>query len=228
MNQNMNHYTVNMLFSEDLSRMLLVRKNRTLFQGMLNGPGGSVEPGEQPYDGALREILEETGLDQSDFRSLGAVRLAGLGELAIPNDCKANDGSGCVLHYYAGAVKKTSEHKIRPAGEALEWRPTDEAVRSGTDSPEYAGKGDLAYFAAAGLRTLKLFMPEEKYPCGDAQACLTEAISAARGRLDACFRRGDMFQASLEAADVSKMSYAAWYAKANGLERPRKEPDNDG
>ena len=102
---NENHYTVCILFSEDIGQVLLVRKNKTTYKGILNGPGGAIEENEDPYDGALREIREETGLDAGDLRSLGTVRLAWLGELRLGDDCKTCDGSDCVLHYFGGIVK---------------------------------------------------------------------------------------------------------------------------
>ncbi len=45
---------------------------------------------------------------------------------------------------------------------------------------------------------------------------LKNAIAAARGRLDADFRRGNYFQASLDAADVSKLAYALYYVQSGG------------
>jgi 8-oxo-dGTP diphosphatase len=50
-------------------QILLIRKKRGLGAGKINGPGGRLEPGELPLDGAAREVREElrvipTGLDQ--------------------------------------------------------------------------------------------------------------------------------------------------------------------
>ena len=41
---------------------------------------------------------------------------------------------------------------------------------------------------------------------------LIQAMNLARGALDADFRRGDLLQASIDAANVSKLAYAAFYA----------------
>lgn len=213
--KNVNDYTVCILLGPEMDSVLLVRKNRTSFRGMLNGPGGAVEDGENPYDGALREIREETGLEPEDLKSLGFVRLAKLGELLVPLDCKKNDGSACRLHYYAGAVKAAALAKIRPAEEQLCWRPYWDVAGSGTDSREYAGHGDLAYFAAAGRRELMERLPDAAGTDGRADGAqdLVNAMNAARGRLDASFRKNDLFQASLDAADVSKLAYAAFCLK---------------
>lgn len=35
-------------------------------------PGGHLEPGEDPYEGAIREMKEETGLDVEDIKLVGS------------------------------------------------------------------------------------------------------------------------------------------------------------
>jgi 8-oxo-dGTP diphosphatase len=47
------------VFDEELARVLLVRHR---WRGWVP-PGGQVEPGETPREGARRELFEETGLD---------------------------------------------------------------------------------------------------------------------------------------------------------------------
>ena len=42
--------------------ILLIRKKRGLGAGKINGPGGRVDPGETPYDCAIRETQEELGI----------------------------------------------------------------------------------------------------------------------------------------------------------------------
>lgn len=212
---NSNAYTVNILFSRDLSRILLVRKNWTTFKGLLNGPGGAVEPGESPYGGAMREILEETGLDAADFLPLdeGNRRLEPLGKLDVPYDCKTQDGAACELHYYAGIILEKSEGNILPAAEALSWMPSDMVMLSRTDSDVFAGHGDLAYFAAAGYRAMLRFLPDGgpgPASVPDGRDAMAEAAARARGRLDKDFRQGDLYQASLDAAEISRLAYAAF------------------
>ena len=45
------------------SEILLIRKSRGPYTGLLDLPGGQIEPGESPEDAVRREFAEETGLD---------------------------------------------------------------------------------------------------------------------------------------------------------------------
>ena len=42
--------------------VLLIHRRREPHRGLWVAPGGKLEPGESPHEGAVREILEETGL----------------------------------------------------------------------------------------------------------------------------------------------------------------------
>lgn len=153
-------YTVCFLFSHDLQQVLLVRKNATDFAGRLNGVGGELEKGEQAYTCAGHEIREETGISDDGLRSLGLVRLAPLGTLSLPHDCKYGSGKA-VLHYFAGALKNGAVPAEKTdKGEDLVWSRVSEVLASGVDSDEYAGNGDLPYFVNAGLSALKRYLPE--------------------------------------------------------------------
>lgn len=48
-----------LLFVIQDGRMLLIHKKRGLGAGKINGPGGRLEPGETPWDCAVREVQEE-------------------------------------------------------------------------------------------------------------------------------------------------------------------------
>ena len=56
-------YVVGFAFSEDCTRVVLVKKKRPDWQaGKLNGVGGHIESGETPYEAVSREFKEETGV----------------------------------------------------------------------------------------------------------------------------------------------------------------------
>ncbi|MFB6124602.1 MAG: 8-oxo-dGTP diphosphatase [Halanaeroarchaeum sp.] len=49
------------VYPVDGDRVLLIRKKRGVGAGLVNGPGGKVEPGETPREAAVREVREEIG-----------------------------------------------------------------------------------------------------------------------------------------------------------------------
>lgn len=48
-----------LLFVIQNGKVLLIHKKRGLGAGKINGPGGRIEPGETPEQGAIREVQEE-------------------------------------------------------------------------------------------------------------------------------------------------------------------------
>ena len=64
------NYTLCFLTRGD--EVLMLYRNRPPNQGLWNGVGGHIEPGESPESACLREVVEETGFH------LKAVRFAGL------------------------------------------------------------------------------------------------------------------------------------------------------
>lgn len=99
-------YVAGFMFSEDKSRVALIRKNKPAWQrGLLNGIGGKVEPGEFPWDAMTREFRDETGVTVECKRWKHYCTMHGM------ND----DGERFRVHFYAAmgdlsALKsKTSE-----------------------------------------------------------------------------------------------------------------------
>jgi 8-oxo-dGTP diphosphatase len=56
------------------SELLLIRKKRGLGAGKINGPGGRLEAGETPIEGAIREVQEELRVTPLDLRYGGDNR----------------------------------------------------------------------------------------------------------------------------------------------------------
>ena len=56
------------------SELLLIRKKRGLGAGKINGPGGRLEVGETPIEGAIREVQEELRVTPLDLRYGGDNR----------------------------------------------------------------------------------------------------------------------------------------------------------
>ncbi len=55
-------------------QILLIRKKRGLGEGKVNGPGGRIEPGESPLQGAVREVQEELVVTPTGVREAGFLR----------------------------------------------------------------------------------------------------------------------------------------------------------
>ncbi len=58
MNKN---YVLILVFNEDYSKLLLVKRNKEPYKGCFNGIGGKIEA-ETPINCAIRECWEETGI----------------------------------------------------------------------------------------------------------------------------------------------------------------------
>ncbi len=58
-------------------QVLMLLRNRPPNQGLWNGVGGHLEPGESPLAGILREVREETGFNLSAARFAGVLTWQG-------------------------------------------------------------------------------------------------------------------------------------------------------
>lgn len=143
-------YTVILLFNADGSKILLQTKDRTSFAGMLNGVGGKIEEGESPYEGAIREMEEETTLSKFDVQNF-----SWLGTLTIPEQCDTeNPDLNSELYFFGGIVTdKLKARKNPDSTELVKWYGIrkDNTVVSDL---ELAGNGDLPYFIESARKKL--------------------------------------------------------------------------
>lgn len=85
-------YVVGFAFSENNSRVVLIRKERPKWQeGLWNGVGGKVENFEVPLQCMTREFKEETGVEVFDWELFATV-----GANKNPRD----GGDAWKIHYY--------------------------------------------------------------------------------------------------------------------------------
>lgn len=143
-------YSVNLLFNEDGSKILLQKKDRTLFAGKLNGVGGKIEDGENPAEGALREIMEEASIHRKDISCFSWI-----GTLTLPEQCDmSNADKYPELWFFAGIVK--DEHLARKPEmetEEIGWYMLGSDGRPFT-TLETAGDGNLEYFIRRARKQL--------------------------------------------------------------------------
>jgi len=68
-------YCLGFAFSYDLGNVLLIVKNRPIWQaGLLNGIGGKAEDGETTHDAMVRECEEETGLTIDTWNPFAQIK----------------------------------------------------------------------------------------------------------------------------------------------------------
>lgn len=67
------HERATLLFVRRDGRVLLIRKKRGLGAGKINGPGGRLDDGEAPMQGAIREVQEELRITPTDVQMRGAL-----------------------------------------------------------------------------------------------------------------------------------------------------------
>ncbi len=59
----MKRYVVGFMFDSKIENVVMIRKNRPIWQaGLFNGIGGKIESGEKPVEAMVREFMEEAGV----------------------------------------------------------------------------------------------------------------------------------------------------------------------
>ncbi len=93
-------------------KILLGKKKRGYAEGILNGYGGKVEPGETPEEAMLREFWEESGAKATKYEKVGYIEFTSNIEEYL-SECHLYQ-----IHDYEGDIVETEE--IYP-----EWFPVD-------------------------------------------------------------------------------------------------------
>ena len=111
------------------SEILLVQKSRGPYTGLLDLPGGRIEPGESPEDAVRREFAEETGLD---------VRVESrLGDFDHATHYSPHGGAGEISLHHSGTIFKVA------------LAQTGQGAKSGPDGQDSLG---ARWVAIGGLQ----------------------------------------------------------------------------
>ncbi len=116
-------------------RVLLALRSRWVDEpGVWGIPGGGVEPGESPLDGAMREAEEEIG-----YR----------GEISVIPAHTFRGSEGFRYHNFIGVVEREFEPTINWESEAADWFHPNELP-----SPLHHGVMELMHRSGSILRTI--------------------------------------------------------------------------
>ena len=107
------YFRYTLIFLTRGSQVLMLHRRNPPNQGLWNGVGGHLEPGELPLAGALREVQEETGYTLPDARFAGVLTWEGHTE--TPGG----------LYIFTAAVPETPAPLPAPRDDegALAWQP---------------------------------------------------------------------------------------------------------
>jgi 8-oxo-dGTP diphosphatase len=66
----MKRYVVTLLFNEDMSKILLIKRKKNPYMGLYNGIGGKIEENESVFECCVRETIEEVNVKLNNPRLL--------------------------------------------------------------------------------------------------------------------------------------------------------------
>ena len=120
-------YNVLLIFSPDKARVLMCRRSKDPYRGLLNLTGGKAEPGEDGVIAAYREMEEESGITAEDIRLTHVMDMT-------------YHLSDIRLEVYAGRLRR--EVPVRGEENELLWVSADENF---FDLRRFAGEGNIGH-----------------------------------------------------------------------------------
>lgn len=130
-----------LVFDREKKNILMCRRRKPPYQGLLNLVGGKVEPGEEREHAAYRELREETAITRED------ITLDNIVNFTYPH--KSDGAEAYILECYAGVLKRDVD--IRGDENELLWISADEDF---TDSSRFAGVGNIAHMVKYALEEI--------------------------------------------------------------------------
>ncbi len=123
----MQGYNLIIVYTPDASHLLMCKRKKDPYKGLDNLVGGKIEPGENGFDAAYRELYEETGIARED------IPLTHLMDFTYYNQ-------GCYVEVYAGKLLRD----VQVSGDEndLYWSDLDHDF---FDMSLYAGEGNIGH-----------------------------------------------------------------------------------
>ncbi len=123
----MKGYNVIAVYNKACDRLLMCRRRKDPYKGLLNLVGGKIDPNEDGYCAAYRELCEETGITEND------IILTRLMSFHYHMD-------DSFVEVYAGRLNKNLE--VRGDENELLWVTLDKDF---FDMKEFAGEGNIGH-----------------------------------------------------------------------------------
>lgn len=124
----MQGYNLIVVFDKSFSKMLMCKRLKEPYLGLMNFVGGKIEQGESGIDAAYRELFEETAIERK------SIDLIHLMDFSYPLD-------PCYVEVYVGRLKE--DVAISGEENTLFWQTDMED--NFFDLSKYAGEGNIGH-----------------------------------------------------------------------------------
>lgn len=131
----MQGYNLVAVFSKDCGKMLMCKRLKDPYKGLINMVGGKIEENEEHETAAYRELFEETGITREQ------IRLTHLMDFTYHLD-------NCYVEVYVGRLNCDTD--VKGDENTLFWSGFDHNF---FDMKEYAGEGNIGHI----MEHIKLF-----------------------------------------------------------------------
>ena len=112
---------------EQRKELLFCKRKKDPYKGKFNLVGGKIEPGENGFDEAYRELEEETGITREE------ICLRHMMDFTYFNQ-------NCTVEVYVGVLER--EKDLRAETHPLYWLSTEEDL---FDLEKFAGEGNIGH-----------------------------------------------------------------------------------
>lgn len=123
----MQGYNCIMVYSPDGGQILFCKRLKDPYEGLYNLVGGKIEPGEDGFAAAYRELQEETGIGQAQ------ITLKHMMDFTYYNQ-------ECYVEVYVGRLEEAVE--LQCEYHPLVWMDVTENF---FDDKKYAGEGNIGH-----------------------------------------------------------------------------------
>lgn len=123
----MQGYNLVAVFNKDCEKMLMCKRLKDPYKGLINMVGGKIEENEEHEAAAYRELFEETGITREQ------IRLTHLMDFTYHLD-------NCYVEVYVGRLN--CEVTVKGDENTLFWSGFDHDF---FDMKEYAGEGNIGH-----------------------------------------------------------------------------------